>query len=338
MSATLCSLSSPLPLLRRLFPTTLLPLPSLHLVRDGVCSEVVPSGNLTPPRPSHPAFLQRCLFTCCFPFWPRAWWGQGPCLIHSSVPSIRHRAPSHKGQLVLGARQTTLRWKLQDRLLDTRGHCGHWNPGLLLALARPTQAGAGKRQAGNHGNSTPGSCSSLALGLTDKGPGPSLPIYLLPPFQTISHDSPIPLQIQLCAQLLSHVQFSVTSETVSLQAPLPMGLPRREYLSGLPFSPPEHLPDSGIESSLCHLHWQVDSLPLEPPGNSTDTAIVLHKCRYQMLLPQPWHTFWLCLQNAPLHLTPPPSLTSSVAQLCPTLRPHGLQQARPPCPSPTPGA
>ena len=28
---------------------------------------------------------------------------------------------------------------------------------------------------------------------------------------------------------------------------------------------------------------------------------------------------------------------SSVAQSCPTLRPHGLQHARPPCPSPTPG-
>ena len=29
---------------------------------------------------------------------------------------------------------------------------------------------------------------------------------------------------------------------------------------------------------------------------------------------------------------------SSVAQLCPTLRPHRLQHARPPCPSTTPGA
>ena len=27
---------------------------------------------------------------------------------------------------------------------------------------------------------------------------------------------------------------------------------------------------------------------------------------------------------------------SSVAQLCPTLRPHGMQHSRPPCPSPTP--
>ena len=29
---------------------------------------------------------------------------------------------------------------------------------------------------------------------------------------------------------------------------------------------------------------------------------------------------------------------SSVAQSCPTLQPHELQHARPPCPSPTPGA
>ena len=29
---------------------------------------------------------------------------------------------------------------------------------------------------------------------------------------------------------------------------------------------------------------------------------------------------------------------SSVAQSCPTLRPHGLQHTRPPCPSPIPGA
>ena len=28
---------------------------------------------------------------------------------------------------------------------------------------------------------------------------------------------------------------------------------------------------------------------------------------------------------------------SSIAQSCPTLRPHGLQHSRPPCPSPTPG-
>ena len=35
--------------------------------------------------------------------------------------------------------------------------------------------------------------------------------------------------------------------------------------------------------------------------------------------------------------TEPPVQCSSVAQSCPTLRPHEPQHARPPCPSPTPG-
>ena len=36
--------------------------------------------------------------------------------------------------------------------------------------------------------------------------------------------------------------------TVAHQAPLSMGFPRQEYWNGLPFSPPEDLPDPGIES------------------------------------------------------------------------------------------
>ena len=35
--------------------------------------------------------------------------------------------------------------------------------------------------------------------------------------------------------------------SVARQAPLSMGIPRQEYWSGLPFSPPENLPDSEIE-------------------------------------------------------------------------------------------
>ena len=38
--------------------------------------------------------------------------------------------------------------------------------------------------------------------------------------------------------------------------------------------------------------------------------------------------WWLCIQNLGAQF-------SSVAQFCPTLRPHGLQHARLPCPSPT---
>ena len=35
--------------------------------------------------------------------------------------------------------------------------------------------------------------------------------------------------------------------TVACQAPLSMGFSRQEYWSGLPFLPPDNLPDSGIE-------------------------------------------------------------------------------------------
>ena len=49
--------------------------------------------------------------------------------------------------------------------------------------------------------------------------------------------------------------------------------------------------------------------------------IFFHECA-------PW-----CIQ-----LFPTGSSSSSIAQLCPTLRPHGLHHARLPCPSPTPGA
>ena len=40
---------------------------------------------------------------------------------------------------------------------------------------------------------------------------------------------------------------SVTPGTVAHQAPLSMGFSRQEYWSGLPFPPPGHLPDPGIE-------------------------------------------------------------------------------------------
>ena len=51
---------------------------------------------------------------------------------------------------------------------------------------------------------------------------------------------------------------------VAHQAPLSMGFSRQEYCSGLPFSSPEDLPDSGIE--LVSLALQVNSLPLSHQG------------------------------------------------------------------------
>ena len=58
-----------------------------------------------------------------------------------------------------------------------------------------------------------------------------------------------------------------TPWTVAHQGPLCMGFPRQEYWSELPFPSPGDLPRSGIKpESPCLLHWQVDSLPLGPPG------------------------------------------------------------------------
>ena len=56
-----------------------------------------------------------------------------------------------------------------------------------------------------------------------------------------------------------------TPWTLARKAPLPMGFPRQEYWNGLPFPSPGALSWSqGSNPSL--LHWQVDSLPSEPPG------------------------------------------------------------------------
>ena len=39
----------------------------------------------------------------------------------------------------------------------------------------------------------------------------------------------------------------MTPRTVARQAPLSMGFPRQEYWSGLPFPPPEDLPNTGTD-------------------------------------------------------------------------------------------
>ena len=45
----------------------------------------------------------------------------------------------------------------------------------------------------------------------------------------------------------SHVRLSVTLWASMCQAPLSLGFSRQEYWSGLPFSSPGNLPDSGIK-------------------------------------------------------------------------------------------
>ena len=45
----------------------------------------------------------------------------------------------------------------------------------------------------------------------------------------------------------SHIRLFVILWTVARQAPLSMGFSRQEYWSGLPYPPPEDLPDPGIK-------------------------------------------------------------------------------------------
>ena len=54
-----------------------------------------------------------------------------------------------------------------------------------------------------------------------------------------------------------------TPWTVNCQAPLSMGFSRQEYWSGLPFPPPEDLPDPGVEP-VCPvtIALQANFLPL----------------------------------------------------------------------------
>ena len=56
------------------------------------------------------------------------------------------------------------------------------------------------------------------------------------------------------------------TQTVLCQFPLSMGFSRQEYWRGLPCPSPGDLPNPGMEDLLHLLHWQANSLPLEPPA------------------------------------------------------------------------
>ena len=91
----------------------------------------------------------------------------------------------------------------------------------------------------------------------------------------------------------------------------------------------------------------LEIIPTEILVNSFKISVV-YKCIYysctnsHMWVFYSTYYFRSCLpQQLPFIHPSPLALSSghsSVTQLCPTLRPNGLQHARPPCPSPTPGA
>ena len=101
--------------------------------------------------------------------------------------------------------------------------------------------------------------------------GPSNPVLISFQLPSERRDRPKARENVRCcqnrvAQLLRCVSDS-GPWTVASQAPLSMELSRQEYWSGLPFPSSGDLPNPGIKPmSLCLLYWQVDSLPLVPPG------------------------------------------------------------------------
>ena len=95
-------------------------------------------------------------------------------------------------------------------------------------------------------------------------------IFLLAPTDILSSILYIFLCFMVCILICMHAQSCSTlfnPVTIAHQAPLSMGISRQEYWSGLPFPPPEDLPDPGIKLCLLRLlHWQAGSLPLSHLG------------------------------------------------------------------------
>ena len=86
--------------------------------------------------------------------------------------------------------------------------------------------------------------------------------------------------IKMSNRVLSLVWLFATLWTIAHQAPLSMGFFQQKYWSGLPFFPPEYLPDPGIEpTSPMSLALQVDSLPTKPSGKprpGTNMKCLIH--------------------------------------------------------------
>ena len=85
-------------------------------------------------------------------------------------------------------------------------------------------------------------------------------------FKLQSHNYPLLLLLSL----FSRVWPCATPQTAALQAPPSLGFSRQEHWSGLPFPPPGHLANPGIEpASPVARALQADSLPLSHGGSPT---------------------------------------------------------------------
>ena len=102
------------------------------------------------------------------------------------------------------------------------------------------------------------------------------------------------------------------------QAPLSMEFSRQEYWSGLPFPPPRHLPNPGIEPvSLCFLRWLANSLPLChlgrcPSDNRLNTLTIPLS---QPPAASPWPTWSQCDPMRPQRVSAWVGVTPSLSSM-----------------------
>ena len=73
---------------------------------------------------------------------------------------------------------------------------------------------------------------------------------------------------------------SVMSDSLRPQAPLSIGLSQQECWSGLPFPPPEDLPDPDVEPATLVSPALAGRLPLAPPGKSKSYTSVVKKVKW----------------------------------------------------------
>ena len=97
----------------------------------------------------------------------------------------------------------------------------------------------------------------LSTSSTQLGQGPAVlrPILLFHRFRFLTLGSNVYLVFPLLMCVLSHVWLFATLQTVACQAPLPLGFPKKEYWSELPFPDSGDLPDSGFEPMSLASSW-----------------------------------------------------------------------------------
>ena len=104
--------------------------------------------------------------------------------------------------------------------------------------------------------------------------------------------------------MLNHVLLFAIPWTVAHQAPLSIGFPRQEYWSGLPFSSPGDLSDSGIEPTSPALAGRF--FTNEPSGKPHLVLLLSSKSAVCLLVTQlPFSLLFPFLHSSSLHLSLP---------------------------------